>query len=541
MAKAYSYIRFSTPEQARGDSLRRQLEKARAYAERKGLELDDTLTFEDKGISGFSGANARRGALRRFLHAIEQGLIPAGSYLLVESLDRVSRQDPWEALPVFQQIINAGVMIVTVQDDRVWSREELRANPFRIMESLMVMIRANEESATKSKRIRAARDAARAEVRRGDRAVFTARCPAWLRAKVDRTGFEVIEERGAIVRRIYEMAASGLGQLSIAATLNGEGIATWGDAGRRPAGHWRRSYIVKLLRSPAVVGVLVPHTIETVDEKRVRVAQDPVPGYYPPVVEEELYRRVAALQDEPRNPGRGRHAGKPIQNVLGGVARCWRCGGVMTRVMKGSGSKAGRPYLVCEAAKVGKRDGEGRKVCEYRAAPLDPIEVGLRDGILEAIEQAPGPGQDPQLDGLIEGAEVAIAARDENIGNVLDAIAETGGTRGLTAKLRELEKERDVAKAELIRLQERRATAFGPFLANRLTALGEALEAEPFDRGAANARLREACFAVTVDPDQLVLTLHWKHGGESSIAYGWPGVTNKPRGQRGGGKRAAAR
>jgi hypothetical protein len=212
----------------------------------------------------------------------------------------------------------------------------------------------------------------------------------------------------------------------------------------------------------------------------------------------------------------------------------------MTRVTKGTGTKAGRPYLVCEAAKVGKRDEEGRKVCEYQGAPLDPIEAGMREGIWGAIEQAPGPGQDPHLDGLIEGAEVAIAARDEKIGNVLDAIAETGGTPGLTAMLRELEKERDVAKAELMRLQERRAAAFGPFLANRLTALGEALEAEPFDRGAANTRLREACFAVTVDPDQLVLTLHWKHGGESSIAYGWPGVTNKPKGRQRQGKSGGA-
>jgi hypothetical protein len=29
--KAYSYVRFSTPEQAKGDSLRRQVELAQAY------------------------------------------------------------------------------------------------------------------------------------------------------------------------------------------------------------------------------------------------------------------------------------------------------------------------------------------------------------------------------------------------------------------------------------------------------------------------------------------------------------------------------
>jgi DNA invertase Pin-like site-specific DNA recombinase len=32
MVKAYSYIRFSSPEQAQGDSLRRQTAKAEAWA-----------------------------------------------------------------------------------------------------------------------------------------------------------------------------------------------------------------------------------------------------------------------------------------------------------------------------------------------------------------------------------------------------------------------------------------------------------------------------------------------------------------------------
>src|SRR5262249_429406 len=49
--KAYSYLRFSTPEQMKGDSQRRQLEAARSYALEKGLELDEELTFHDLGVS----------------------------------------------------------------------------------------------------------------------------------------------------------------------------------------------------------------------------------------------------------------------------------------------------------------------------------------------------------------------------------------------------------------------------------------------------------------------------------------------------------
>jgi len=54
--KAYSYIRFSTPEQLKGDSLCRQLEASRAYAKQHGLVLDENL--RDIGVSAFKGKNA---------------------------------------------------------------------------------------------------------------------------------------------------------------------------------------------------------------------------------------------------------------------------------------------------------------------------------------------------------------------------------------------------------------------------------------------------------------------------------------------------
>lgn len=55
MARAYSYIRFSTEEQAKGDSLRRQLDLRHEYLKGKDLILDETLTMHDLGVSGFKG------------------------------------------------------------------------------------------------------------------------------------------------------------------------------------------------------------------------------------------------------------------------------------------------------------------------------------------------------------------------------------------------------------------------------------------------------------------------------------------------------
>jgi DNA invertase Pin-like site-specific DNA recombinase len=102
LPRAYSYVRFSTPDQMKGDSLRRQTSAAEEYAERHGLILDTDLTFRDLGVSGFRGRNAEDGRLADFLAAVQTGTVHRGSYLLVENLDRISRQSARKAFRVLE-------------------------------------------------------------------------------------------------------------------------------------------------------------------------------------------------------------------------------------------------------------------------------------------------------------------------------------------------------------------------------------------------------------------------------------------------------
>ncbi|WP_319405795.1 recombinase family protein [uncultured Desulfosarcina sp.] len=60
--KAYSYLRFSTPEQMKGDSFRRQSEAAVHFADNHRLELDESITYQDLGVSAFHGKNVHEGA-----------------------------------------------------------------------------------------------------------------------------------------------------------------------------------------------------------------------------------------------------------------------------------------------------------------------------------------------------------------------------------------------------------------------------------------------------------------------------------------------
>ncbi|EJZ0377667.1 recombinase family protein, partial [Escherichia coli] len=90
MKKLYSYIRWSTDKQTGNTSLERQTEKAKQYAAIHGLEYVQIL---DAGVSAFRGKNTTQGAFSGFINAVKAGVISSDSWLYVENLDRLTRQD----------------------------------------------------------------------------------------------------------------------------------------------------------------------------------------------------------------------------------------------------------------------------------------------------------------------------------------------------------------------------------------------------------------------------------------------------------------
>lgn len=95
---AISYARFSSARQVEGNSLRRQIENAEKYAAENGLIIDRSLSFTDLGISAYDRSNISKGALGLFLRAVEDGKVPIGATLIIESFDRLSRATPIDAL-----------------------------------------------------------------------------------------------------------------------------------------------------------------------------------------------------------------------------------------------------------------------------------------------------------------------------------------------------------------------------------------------------------------------------------------------------------
>ena len=340
MVKAFSYIRFSTPEQSRGDSLRRQLESARAWCAERGLELDDTL--RDLGRSAYRGSHAQFGALRAFLKLVEEKEIERGSYLVVESLDRLSREAVLDAAARLFDLIRAGIIVVTLSDGQEYSEERLRSDSTPLIISIAVMARAHEESRIKGQRVGKAWEQKRL-LAQSDGQAMTSVTPAWVRlvGGPRRGKYELIEKRADIVRGIFEDTLAGLGRRQIAKSLNKAGIEPWGEGAKKGV-RWHDSYIQKILGNPAVFGRFEPLSKRAGGEGGTMVLDD----YFPAVVDEATYYAAKAVAGS-RRMGQGRPS-KGHRNLLRGLAKCGSCGNNLIFIDKGARSAG--PKLICGSA-----------------------------------------------------------------------------------------------------------------------------------------------------------------------------------------------
>ncbi|WP_234836052.1 recombinase family protein [Sinorhizobium meliloti] len=370
------------------------------------------------------------------------------------------------------------------------------------MVAVMMFMRANEESEVKARRLREAWTAKR---KAAGVKPMSAISPGWVRLREDRSGFDVIPERAAIVRRVFDMTLDGIGQHTIAMKLNREEVPVFGRGKM-----WQRSYINKMLQDPAVIGNFTPHRVERTGGKKVRVPTETIEGYFPAVVDRETFDRVMALSS-------GRAAGQraPTANILAGLAKCLKCGSSMTRINKGDGKKGGKPYLICSRAKVGAG-------CAYRSVRLHEVEDTIRTKAFELLVALPSP-----TEGIQAAYEKLTLHRDvigDEIERLVGAIAEAGHSRALLDRLRDMEAERDRIVVQLADTEVRLADTLTNRVRRTTTELVDATEEEQPDAAKVNAIMRQLFDRVTVDWTEGQLWFHWKHAPEemTGIMYAWP-------------------
>lgn len=479
---------------------------ASKYAAQHGLDLDTQLTFHDLGKSAFRSANATTGRLGDFLEAVQSGEVEPGSYLLVESLDRLSRDNTFQAQNLLSNIIMSGVTVVTLIDNREYSLEVVQRDPTALIYSILGFMRSNEESATKSRRLKESWERKRATLGKEGASPLTGRAPAWLALSEDRKTLEVIEDRAAIVRRIFDMTLKGVGQHKIAATLNEEGVPTWGRGQ-----FWHRSYIAKVLANPAVLGTFLPHVTEFDGAKKSRRALEPVQDYFPAIVDNGVFREAQVLREGLGAPQRGRHASSPVSNILAALATCPACGSKMTRVSKG---KRSCPTYVCTRAKSGAG-------CPYKSVRCDVIEAAILQGLPGRLRDLEGAGgNEGGLDDEVLAAETQVDHLCDRIGTVLDNLSHERSP-ALAQRLRELEADLENAREGLRGLQERREAVTGRTVGARVDRALAALQPpsdEP-DISEVNQALRSIFTRAVIDWPAGQIVMEWTHGGTCIVPY----------------------
>jgi DNA invertase Pin-like site-specific DNA recombinase len=298
---AYSYIRFSSPEQKKGDSRRRQWEACEKYCKENSLVLEKSRQFYDEGKSGFRGKHRTEGALGKFLQLVEEKRVPRGSTLIVEAFDRLSREDVLTAFNMFTSLLKNGIDVVTLVDRQRYSKDTINQNMGQLFISLGALWSAHKYSSDLAGRVGDAWTQKQKRARE-ERKPMTEICPGWLRLSADRTKYEVIPERVKIVKLVFWLTLRGWGRGRIAKLLNRhqDDAPVWG-ARKNKAEAWHYSYFQKMLMSRTVLGEFIPHTKRGAARK---ANGESIKNYYPSVIDEATFLRVQHRCTAPKGPRR---------------------------------------------------------------------------------------------------------------------------------------------------------------------------------------------------------------------------------------------
>lgn len=321
------YFRLSQEDERQGESasIDNQRTMLRKYAEEHSFEIHDE--YIDDGISG---TTFQRPGVQRLLDDAKTGII---NTIIVKDLSRFGR-NYIEVGQYIDYVFPAfGIRFIAIQDNVDTENRDSGS-----MEMMPIMNVFNEwHAANTSKKIRAVR---RANAKEG---IYTAKKASYgYKMGTDKKRAPVIDEETApIVRRIFEMYASGLSPNKISEVLNLEGIpspATYAYThnGQKPKpnvmGLWTAVTIREMLNKIIYIGHMPQlrwTSTSYKNHKRFRKDENEwsvVYNNHEPIISQELWDRV---QERKKSVATGRKTIIGFTHPLSGFLFCADCGGKM--------------------------------------------------------------------------------------------------------------------------------------------------------------------------------------------------------------------
>ncbi len=464
---AHSYLRWSSDQQSLGDSERRQLEATKALCAQNGWQLAERV-FTDRGVSAWHGANREQGALGELLKEVKPQEI-----VVLESLDRWSRQDPIDAIDALRTHVDRGVEFYFSSIGKIVNRASYKeVRMMLLMQSEM----AAQYSDRLSQRIKAAMQARREKLEKEGVLAF-GKLPCWLEwngpRRMENRKPIVVEAKADVVRLIFDLHLAGSGCGLIAAMMRDSKTPCITNY---PTANWNPTFVYKLLRGRSVLGEHAPSK---------------TPGVYPALISEQVFLKAQAKKEGREH--QTAHARVKNSNLFAGLATCSRCNHALTKLY--SPRNGVKYFYLCCGGRFRRVPG---CTCDFSSIPYakfeDSFVAVLRDSGL--IRKMLGKGRSASPIDDLKRKLADVSRRADVLLNALEAGGDEAGRLG--KRLNELEAQEKSIKAE-IATAEAKAQLDSPAEAfDGFTKLVDDTQSEA-GRGAIKNSLADFVHSITVD------------------------------------------
>lgn len=450
MPTAFSYIRFSSAQQQHGASFERQESMVGRWLSQHPDYIRSTSSFQDLGISGFSGKHLDNG-FGKLLAAVEAGAIQSGDVVLIEAIDRAGRLEPMEMLPLLSKVVNAGVNIVTLDDGITYNRESVNSNHLFLL--VAKVQQAYQYSDTLSRRVKDAYQRKRDKAAAGGG--VNRRTPVWLTSEG-----ELVETLAPFITQVFEDYAAGIGERRIMARIRGKHSLL---ASVNP------STVKKWLRNRTAMG-----------------NWGDTPDVYPAVVSKDLFYRVQKRLESKYKP-----KSASSTYLLSGLVKCGRCGANFGVV----DTKKSPAVMVCMSRHRLGADG----CTNSRSIPytvLDYIRATTSHSALIRAATSQHLTASEKREIAIEGE---LAQLHQQSTTVVDALVQFGNLPAIAAKLTAITTTIEALEAERALLK---ATPAPLSLSDIVDVENDLLDDDPMRL---NALLQGVGYAIVCDDKKIIV------------------------------------
>ena len=373
----------------------------------------------DAGVSAYKGLNKIKGTLGAFLKRVKAGEIPKGSVLVIEKMDRFSRDEIDLVLPDFISLLQSGVELFSCIDRSHYTLADIRKNPMLLNYAVMGMAWANDYSKSMGSRITQAVDIRLAKCSQGEKYNLGGWVPKWFDfvGEHKQAGEYKPNQHFKTIQRICIEYIAGRSMYQIARGLIADKVPSV------MGGKWAQGTIANLLRHKTLLGTL---------EQKGIVLKD----FYPPVLTKPQWEKLQAKLRENTNRKGGNAVADNIANLFRNRCKCAHCGGTIT-----TAKSASHRLYTCKTKRVGQ--------CPSKYS-IRVSEIEL-DFFLLYLQQAPETllaKNTPKHAEIVATMTAELAEHDKAIADTIKLIGVVNVAE-LQTKLAELNQKREVVQGIL--------------------------------------------------------------------------------------------